>query len=154
MISLGRSHQGSFSILSKYINSCLVLLKKQFANLSASINCSSMKRSSFVIDSEWLIDDTRFVLKDPLNVLKFFSDKKTFTQLITFGIHSIYQYIDSFCNYLQKGLYTIPKPIHLFNLWIETADSSFPLCQAYNIKNKFMVWYFNCIHATGGMELI
>ena len=32
-----------------------------------------MKRSSFVIDSEWLVDDAGLILKDPLNVLKFFS---------------------------------------------------------------------------------
>ena len=73
VIPLGRPHQGSLPIFRNNIYISFVLLHKQLANLRAAINRSPVQRSCFVIDSERLVNNLRFVLQHPLDVLDLLS---------------------------------------------------------------------------------
>ena len=62
MVTFGSPHECSFPIFSHNIGIGFILLDKELAYLCTAIDCGSMKRSSFVVDSERFINNLRFAV--------------------------------------------------------------------------------------------
>lgn len=73
MVSLGSSHQGRLPNLGWMIDVGFIFFNQQFAYFKATVDCCSMKRSSFVVDSQGIVDDSRLVFKYPLNIWYIFA---------------------------------------------------------------------------------